>query len=354
MPITPEQKAVKAASKKSQDELVALDKRKAEEVRHAFRQAVDDIGQFLLAAAGSAGVVAVSAMPYLLQQIRARLGNLGSARDQLLAQGIEQAAALGTQPFGNRLPASQLDQIRSEAISYVRSFTGDGDLTLSDRIWRLDRHAQEIVQQAVQNAIMRGDGAAKAAQEFLARRIQPPADIALAKEAGTASHIAGTVEESLFTGRGTPFDNTLRVMRTEINRSHTRAYQQGVAADPEAIGTRFTLSPRHPRVDICDMHARANLYGLGAGVYPAGKSPLPAHPNTLSFEVVVYRDEISAADREGKQTVMEFLNTVPSKDRAGILGANKNEAFEAGQLPATQVRSTWRAVQKRISRINRQ
>lgn len=350
MALTPEQKKVKDASLDAQDAMRELDQDKAREAERAYREAIADIRQFLTAAAGAAGMVTISALPYLLQQIRARLGNLGSLRDQILGQGIEQAAALGVKPFESRLPSSQLDLIQQEAVKHVREFLAPDKLRLSDRIWRLDRHAQELVQQAVQNAVMRGDGAVKATQEFLARGMAPPADIALAKTAGTAREIGATVEEGLFTGRGTPFDNTLRVMRTEINRAHTKAYQQGVAADPEAIGTKFTLSPRHPRTDICDLHARANLYGLGAGVYPPGKSPLPAHVNTLSFEVVVYRDEVSAEDRAGKQTVVEFLDTVPSKDRAGMLGVNKNEAFEAGKLPATQVRSRWRDVKRRIER----
>jgi hypothetical protein len=39
---------------------------------------------------------------------------------------------------------------------------------------------------------------------------------------------------------------------------------------------------------------------------------------------------------------------VPRKDRKGILGVNKNEAFEAGKLRPTMVRSTWGNVKKRI------
>jgi len=174
--------------------------------------------------------------------------------------------------------------------------------------------------------------------------------IALAQHAAKAGNISKAVGEGLLTGKGAPMDNALRVMRTEINRAHTTAYQRGAAADPDSIGTKFMLSPRHPRVDICDFHARANLHGLGPGVYPHGRSPLPAHPNTLSFEVVVYGDEVTEADRAGKQSTNQFLETVPSKDRASILGVNKNEAFEAGQLPASQIRSRWRDVQRRIDR----
>ena len=64
-----------------------------------------------------------------------------------------------------------------------------------------------------------------------------------------------------------------------------------VREDEEAVGLRYCLSPRHPRKDICDTHASADLYGLGAGVYPVDACPWPAHPNTFSYVEVVYSDE---------------------------------------------------------------
>ncbi|AMP13670.1 hypothetical protein [Collimonas pratensis] len=350
MALTPEQKAVLAASAKGRKAMQDLDAAALVDVRKQYDEAVRDIQQMIAVVAGAAGAVSIAALPSLLLQIQARLGNLASARDAALNQGIDRAATIGTTPFTSTVNTAQLDHIRNDAVQFVKDFVGADKLTLSDRLWRIDRHANEIVNQAVQNSVVRGDGAAQAARDFLARGMRPPAEIDLAKDAATARNIGNSVEEGLMTGRGAPLDNAMRVMRTEINRAHTRAYQQGAAADDDSVGTQFMLSPRHPRVDICDMHARANLFGLGAGVYPHGKSPLPAHPNTLSFEVIVYRDEVTEEDRAGRQSVTEFLDTVPSKDRKGILGVNKNEAFEAGQLPASQVKSRWRDVQRRIGR----
>jgi hypothetical protein len=350
MALTPEQKAVLVASAKGRKAMQDLDAAALADVRKQYDEAVRDIQQMIAVVAGAAGVVSIAALPSLLLQIQARLGNLASARNAALDQGIDRAATIGTTPFSSTVNTGQLDHIRNDAVQFVKDFVGTDKLALSDRLWRIDRHANEIVNQAVQNSVVRGEGAAQAARDFLARGMRPPAEIDLAKDAATARNIGNSVEEGLMTGRGAPLDNAMRVMRTEINRAHTKAYQQGAAADDGSVGTQFMLSPRHPRVDICDMHARANLFGLGAGVYPHGKSPLPAHPNTLSFEVIVYRDEVTEEDRAGRQSVTEFLGTVPSKDRKGILGANKNEAFEAGQLPASQVKSRWRDVQRRIGR----
>lgn len=314
-------------------------------------------GAAVLPGASGAGVTTVgsirpSAMPQLMQQIQARLNNLAAARNAALASGVDKAAEIGVRPFIGRVSNAQLAAMRAEAVQSVWSYVGPDKLKLSDRIWRIDRHANEIVRGAVQTAIVRGDGAAQAARDFLAQGVRPPPELALAQEAGKVDSIKKSVSQGLLTGKGAPVDNAARVMRTELNRAHAFAYQSSAAADTDSIGTKFMLSPRHPRVDICDFHARANLHGLGPGVYPHGRSPLPAHPNTLSFEVIVYADEVTATDRKGKQTPTEFLATVASKDRAGILGANKNEAFEAGKLRATQIRSRWRDVKRRIDRQN--
>lgn len=350
MALTPEQQAVIAASAKGRKALRELDAQALAALTKQYDDAVQDIRQMIAAAAGAAGAVSTAALPALLLQIQARLDNLAGARNAALLHGIDQAATIGVTPFTPTVNEAHLDSIRTEAVQFVRGYVGADKLKLSDRIWRIDRHANEIVSQAVQNAVVRGEGAAQTARDFLARGIPLPSELELAKNAATARNIGISVGDSLMTGRGAPLDNAMRVMRTEINRSHAKAYQQSAAADGDSIGTKFMLSPRHPRVDICDMHARANLFGLGAGVYPHGKSPLPAHPNTLSFEVIVFRDEVTDADRAGKQNVTEFLETIPSKDRQGILGVNKNEAFEAGHLPASQVRSRWRDVQNRIGR----
>jgi hypothetical protein len=404
MNLTPEQQAVKDKSAEGRKEMLAVFTAALVAVMRLYREAVEDIGQMLSSAAGashgawagttgaattaSAGMAAASAtgasvwsgaaeattviapggasgagvattgsirpsaMPQLMQQIQARLNNLAAARNAALASGVDKAAEIGVRPFIGRVSNAQLAAMRAEAVQSVWSYVGPDKLKLSDRIWRIDRHANEIVRGAVQNAIVRGDGAAQAARDFLAQGVRPPPELALAQEAGKVDSIKKSVSHGLLTGKGAPVDNATRVMRTELNRAHAFAYQSSAAADTDSIGTKFMLSPRHPRVDICDFHARANLHGLGPGVYPHGRSPLPAHPNTLSFEVIVYADEVTATDRKGKQTPTEFLATVASKDRAGILGANKNEAFEAGKLRATQIRSRWRDVKRRIDRQN--
>lgn len=83
--------------------------------------------------------------------------------------------------------------------------------------------------------------------------------------AANSASIGKTVADVL-TGSGSPMDNAMRLMRTEINRAHGEAYISGALAHPDAAGVRFLLSPAHPEPDICDLHAAANLHGLGPGV----------------------------------------------------------------------------------------
>ncbi len=49
----------------------------------------------------------------------------------------------------------------------------------------------------------------------------------------------------------------------------------------------------HPKVDICDTHAKADRHGLGAGVYPINAHPYLGHPQPSSFLTYVFSEEVS-------------------------------------------------------------
>ena len=57
-----------------------------------------------------------------------------------------------------------------------------------------------------------------------------------------------------------------------------RAYAEGEIArhldDPDVVAFRWRMSSSHPIVDICDVYANADLYGLGRGVYPVSYTHL--------------------------------------------------------------------------------
>lgn len=75
-----------------------------------------------------------------------------------------------------------------------------------------------------------------------------------------------------------------RIARTEGFAAYGQARVEEAVDDPDITALKFTLSSRHHHYDQCDIIANSNLYGLGAGVYPADKAPrLPIHPNGMSY-----------------------------------------------------------------------
>lgn len=104
-------------------------------------------------------------------------------------------------------------------------------------------------------------------------------------------------------------------------------------------------------VHNCDLLAAQNIHGLGPGVYPTRElTPWPAHPNTLSFLVAVFEDEVSEADRAGKETPLQALQRLGPEIRAGALGATKAEYFDQGLLTRGMLRAPLRSVEERLQR----
>ena len=130
-----------------------------------------------------------------------------------------------------------------------------------------------------------------------------------------------------------------RIARTEM----ARAYQDGFLLkwdnNEDCVAYQWKLSRRHPRYDICDLYAKANLYGLGAGVFPKDKVPrLPAHPHCMCFLKPVIRgmmDNETPIDRieEGGR---EYLDSVDLHHRQMILGIHGAKDVMDGKISWTQ------------------
>lgn len=354
------QAAIKRATTTAQREMVKLDAAQLEALRKLYQQAADDIAQRIAAQAGRDGNVMLYELQTVLDQVNARLRELARARDALLAQGLNEAAALGTIPVTAQLgvlpyaptqgvlSSSAAMTINHEAVKFVRTFIAADGLQLSDRIWRLDRQARDVVVNAIEQAIIQGQGATQAARELLMRGEAVTAEVADKMGAANAQAMGKTVK-GVLTGEGSPMDNAMRLMRTEINRAHGTSYAKGALAHPHAAGVRFLLSPGHPKPDICDLLSTQNLHGLGSGVYPTvAASGWPAHPNTLSFLEVVFKDEVTAEDRAGKETTMQALERLTPAQQIGVLGVNKHQVFKDGKLTKGMMRAPWEAVKKRI------
>lgn len=349
--MTPEQSAIRRATLAAQLEVTKLDAAALKDLQQIYQQAADDIAQRIASYAGPDGNLTLQELRNVLEQVNAKLTQLSIARDRLLDQSLSVAAELGTQPLVDSaaLSSSAAMQIDHDALQFVRNFVADDGLQLSDRIWRLDRGARDKVVNAIEQAVVQGHGAEQAARELLSRGLPVPIELQNKLDAANAKRIGKASTDALLAGTGSPMDNAMRVMRTEINRAHGEAYIKGSLEHPDAAGVRFKLSPGHPKPDICDLYSEANLYGLGKGVYPdRERCPWPAHPNTISFVEIVFKDEITDADRAGKETPMQALARLSPAQQMGVLGKNKYGAFKDGKLSQGMIRSKWGAVQKRI------
>jgi len=342
------QRAIEKLDAETQQALIDLYKTQAGEIATRIRNH-----------SGPDDNLALQELQQLLGQVQGIMQRLTTERDALLNEAMAKAADYGARPvLGSVMDTgavvSSLDSMRvsEDALRFVRNFVAADGLQLSDRIWRIDRGARDAVVNAIESAIIQGQSAAQAAREFLSRGDPVPIDIQDRMQSSATRKLIRGATDPLLTGEGSALDNAMRLMRTEINRAHGEAYMMGGEDHPDFGGWRFLLSPAHPKADICDLLSTQNLHGLGAGVYPSReKTPWPAHPNTLSFVEIVFKDEISAKDKAGKETPLQALARLTPAQRQGVLGKGKAEVFAAGKLTQGMIRAPWRAVQKRIGYV---
>lgn len=124
--------------------------------------------------------------------------------------------------------------------------------------------------------------------------------------------------------------NAERIARTEIARAYGAANDLRNLEDDDVIGVKFRLSTRHPITDICDYHTKANLYGMGPGVYPKNKRPpYPFHPHCMCVRSQVFVGEVETGDFNAKEGE-KWLKSQSEKDQQLMLGKAGEEVFQKG------------------------
>ena len=249
-------------------------------------------------------------MIFRAHRIRGRIGlKRGNwwRQNRLLHDGMLAAAAAAALGWGGSRREPEAERL---LVRHLLDTPQKDGLNLSARLWRIHAGAARDLKSVVDVAVQRGWDAEHTLQRTL--NITPELRQAL-DEAG-AGAVARRLEAGLLANPGNAVMKFRRVLRTEINRAHGERYKQLARADENVIGLRFMLSPRHPRVDICDEHAAADLYGLGQGVYPVDECPWPAHPNTFSYTEAVYRDEIGSLN-----PTVEKVQTEIAAEADGLL-----------------------------------
>lgn len=99
--------------------------------------------------------------------------------------------------------------------------------------------------------------------------------------------------------------------------------------DPLVIGYGWRLSTRHPRVDICDFHAKVDHYGMGAGNYPKDKMPPhPAHPFCTCNLIILYKGDAEQG-KFNPNAGTGWLKEQSEAVRKELLGFDGNKSFDA-------------------------
>ncbi|WP_120510974.1 hypothetical protein [Photobacterium salinisoli] len=340
-------RAMKAAERATNE----LDATAMNELGLLYQSVLSEIQFLVMNAADELGEVRLSQLQTLTREIETLLDQLAQTQASMVDGYIVQAAQHGGTTFSTTVAAATVSQSIDEAVLSVRTMTHKDGLQLSDRLWRVDRYAREVITQAVERAVIMGQSASEAAQAFRQRSQPVPADIAHNAGLSNAAGISRTVAQELMVNDGAPYSQIKRVMRTEINRAHGMAFQNAAFEDEFVVGTQFKLSPNHPKPDICDMHARANLFGLGKGVYPKGKSPWPAHPNTLSYEQVVFVDEVTEEDRTSQTDRISWLKGQSREGQKAVLGHDKKvAALQQGHLKENMIATPWKHLEPLLKR----
>ncbi|MBB1161473.1 PBECR3 domain-containing polyvalent protein [Aquariibacter albus] len=112
-----------------------------------------------------------------------------------------------------------------------------------------------------------------------------------------------------------------RIAQTELARAHQAQRAQELMADDSIEVVQVVLNPRHPKADICDLHGRANLWGLGPGCYPKERAPRPPfHP--FCWCVLRSRPDLEASDaRRAAGGEGAFLRSLPEGEAARVMGS---------------------------------
>ena len=135
-----------------------------------------------------------------------------------------------------------------------------------------------------------------------------------------------------------------RIARTENARAYADGQMNRFLDDDDIVAFQWKLSSRHPRYDICDFYANADLYGLGKGVYPKDKFPrLPAHPHCMCHIKPMTELDIDVNKRHTnlEQAGLEYIKSLSKKHQEVLLGVNGREQVLTGKETWKNIARGW-------------
>jgi hypothetical protein len=147
---------------------------------------------------------------------------------------------------------------------------------LSDRVWRAGGGIRRAIDREIARAVKHGIGPETLARD-LRVYLSPDYSPVRYMRDGTIVRIPGMPR-----GGGAGASAARRLARTEVQAIAHEATVLFVQDLPlTRKGVRWTLSPAHPRIDICDTYARNSSTGFPRGVYEPQSVPKIPHPHCL-------------------------------------------------------------------------
>lgn len=253
-------------------------------------------------------------------------GVLAVSHERLVIPTVNDHQSAISEAVEDGVFAPQLSALLNAASEHLYGDT----LNLSQRVWRLDRDAQDGINSVLLNGISNGDSAWNIAQQleqFLGANADCPRWTSTRLYGRTKTQIAQGDTTGL---RSQPCDgsgvsyNALRLARTEIQKAHALATDRILAAQPWVEMEKVHLSAAHPETDICDDVVQGGE--KGEGVYEVGTIELPLHPNCLCYKTAVLMSE-----REFTAQLRGWLNGATTwsemDDYADLLGGDVNQSI---------------------------
>jgi len=119
-----------------------------------------------------------------------------------------------------------------------------------------------------------------------------------------------------------------RIAQNEVMKSYSVERAKMIRDDDDIEVVKVRMSKTHDRVDICDYHTGVNKYGLGKGVYPKEKAPIPPfHPwcRCRIVEDITKSSKDAEIDPKADKKVMQKFSLY---EQSLILGSQKRrDAF---------------------------
>ena len=261
--------------------------------------------------AASVGPASVEAMPVGDVTLSARnyahnvtTANQVTAIVRDHAKGVAQARDLAMSLYDGYDPKDGIirpleGSARGELPDYLRQLTMDPEARQS---------LAKIVERGQEQVSRMRSGALRAAyQESLDTWAKGGAENALKRKLEVA-----VLEKNRY------FAN--RIAQTELARAHQTKVARQIMADEALEVVQVVMNPRHPRTDICDYWANADLHGLGPGCYPKAEAPRPPyHP--YCWCSLALRPSLRLSDAGIRQTTAGYLRSMPEEDAARVVGS---------------------------------